>query len=1060
MSNNISVSIRVRPLLPEETQLASNTANDQELFGDRSTVRVLDERVLVFARNYAHGSRRNKEAKYAFDKVFSENASQQSVFEGTTLPLVPLVLDGFNATVFAYGATGCGKTHTISGTHQDPGIIYRTMQHLFLQIEDTQLKFPTTLINVTVSYLEVYNETIRDLLVPQSQLLPTSSSLYSGSTAVTNSPRSLDIREDDENRRVFVQGLSEHCPATVDQVLQLMDFGNANRVRAPTEANAVSSRSHAVLQVCVKRKDTGCVDGGFVTGTVKECVKVATLSIIDLAGSERASATKNHGERMLEGANINRSLLALGNCINALCSDKPNHIPYRDSKLTRLLKYSLSGSCKVVMITNISPARIHYEETQNTLKYANRAKNISTKLVQNIVNVDSHVSQYVKIIESLRCEVEGLKKKIHEKSGIVSENSAIDIAVIKSKRLNAVPSSEISLSRSNSMVSSSSHTNQLLQQPQRTEFQNLQVYNFIIKRLSKLFEKIRSKMYDKTVAESKVAQNERRENTLMSLVMHISSNTTASQFEFNETLNATVSTIMDKLSNENVRLRHNATEYGAAIDRYRSDVADAVSASTVEQLSLLYREKVEATLVDFEDKCVSYQNELLVKVLQDRLKIFDDVLDSAIKSAVESLCTFGKNVENTEEQSRLELVLEKFAWKGFGVSIKTNRKSSIHSRQTSNGINESDQQKEEWVVDNSVSECNISLNYDCISETESECGDAPEEMGNMENLLDEMEEDEQFTLAFENIAPTIGNLQIRPTNFEIASQSDSKTPLKVKKQDVYQEDEKMDSDDDDDNEPDEPTPMAKIPTRRESSMAISSPVFRKSANGKTSLGSSMDTTPVASFRSRLFELANATEPTKDFGPFSSTGLEEESKSFISTQSGISLRPRTSALAKLQSMLPILKQLTPVKKAVTAAPKTATAIPISRRSSMKLSVSFPQSTETRDVRKQGAVRATGSCDSLKQNAKILSNILTVPAVIPVSAVAGTRTLRSTTSRQKLAEVVAAGRGTPKKNLIQTPKVIQQIEKVAETTSSVRHKRTASGRGSTSENSALGIQRKRR
>ncbi|KAI8847005.1 kinesin motor domain-containing protein, partial [Chytridium lagenaria] len=295
---------------------------------------------------YRHGAKRNKEIKYAFDKVFGESSTQQQVFEGTTKPLIDDVLNGFNATLFAYGATGCGKTFTITGTEKDPGVIFRTMKELFTRIDSNSADRKT---DVSLSYLEVYNETIRDLL----SLDPLSNA-------------SLDVREDDA--RVVIAGLSEHRPKDVHDVMKMLILGNENRTRAPTEANEVSSRSHAILQIHVKQKqkNTGVVDK----------FSFATFSIIDLAGSERASVTKNKGERLLEGANINRSLLALGNCINALCGDKPNHIPFRDSKLTRLLKFSLSGNCKVVMIANISPILIHYEETHNTLKYANRAKNI------------------------------------------------------------------------------------------------------------------------------------------------------------------------------------------------------------------------------------------------------------------------------------------------------------------------------------------------------------------------------------------------------------------------------------------------------------------------------------------------------------------------------------------------------------------------------------------------------------------------------------------------------------------------------------------------------------
>jgi kinesin family protein 18/19 len=250
-----------------------------------------------------------------------------------------------------------------------------------------------------VSYLEIYNETIRDLLTD-------------GPSAV------LNLREG--NNRVAVPGLSEHTPRSAEEVIRMIHQGNCNRQVSPTEANAVSSRSHAVLSVNVKQRAR--------TADISEDYSMATLSVIDLAGSERASVTKNKGERLLEGANINRSLLALGNCINALCDPrKRGHVPYRDSKLTRLLKHSLGGNCKTLMIVCVSPSSQHYDETHNTLQYANRAKEIKTKVTRNVVSVDRHVSQYVRVIFELRQELEARKKSDGEREQRAREDERREI---------------------------------------------------------------------------------------------------------------------------------------------------------------------------------------------------------------------------------------------------------------------------------------------------------------------------------------------------------------------------------------------------------------------------------------------------------------------------------------------------------------------------------------------------------------------------------------------------------------------------------------------------------
>ena len=332
-----------------------------------------DSPVQRFSKSVVPTGKRVKDQTFGFDRIFDENSTQEEVFESTTKDLLENVLDGYNATVFAYGATGCGKTHTITGTPQEPGIIHMTMQDLFERIAE---KTEEKVIEVSLSYLEIYNETIRDLLVP------------GGSKA------GLMLRED-ANQGVSVAGLSSHRPQNVQEVMAMIREGNAYRTMSPTEANATSSRSHAVLQINVSQKDRNAA--------IDEPHTMAALSIIDLAGSERASATKNRGERLIEGANINKSLLALGSCINALCDPrKKNHVPYRNSKLTRLLKFSLGGNCKTVMIVCVSPSSQHFDETQNTLRYANRAKNIQTKVTRNTYNVTRHVKDFlVKIDEQM-----------------------------------------------------------------------------------------------------------------------------------------------------------------------------------------------------------------------------------------------------------------------------------------------------------------------------------------------------------------------------------------------------------------------------------------------------------------------------------------------------------------------------------------------------------------------------------------------------------------------------------------------------------------------------------
>ncbi|TGZ32783.1 Uncharacterized protein DBV15_00991 [Temnothorax longispinosus] len=375
---SIKVIVRVRP--PNERELQDNS---------RTIIEVVDDKMLIFDpkeqatpfffHNVAQKGRdmlkkQNKQLQFIFDRVFDSTSANTDVFEGSTKSVISSLLDGYNCSVFAYGATGAGKTHTMLGNREDPGITYRTVAELFAEIEN-QSKHRE--FNLGVSYLEIYNENVQDLLHKSGQ---------------------LHLREDGRCG-VVVAGLEPIAIQNADELLSLLAEGNKNRTQHPTDANKESSRSHAVFQVYIK-----------IINKLDSQVQRVKLSMIDLAGSERASATGCKGVRFKEGANINKSLLALGNCINNL-ADGIKHIPYRDSKLTRLLKDSLGGNCHTVMIANIAPSSLTYEDTYNTLRYANRAKKIKSYAKKN-VSCEMHVAGYIKIVEEQKKEIDILKTKL------------------------------------------------------------------------------------------------------------------------------------------------------------------------------------------------------------------------------------------------------------------------------------------------------------------------------------------------------------------------------------------------------------------------------------------------------------------------------------------------------------------------------------------------------------------------------------------------------------------------------------------------------------------------
>ena len=373
--SNVLVAVRVRPLLLKEEE--AGHAKIVKVIGDK-LVLLLDRKRAADTTNLR--SRKPKEKRFVFDHAFSPEASQETLFSVTTSPVINSVLDGFNGTVFAYGATGSGKTYTMTGTSSEPGLMFLTLRDLF---EKSTLAGKRGIqYKVRLSYLEIYNENIRDLM--------------------KNCKGFLELREHPVTG-MRVSGITEYEVKNVEEIMELLILGNENRTTEPTEANDQSSRSHAVLQVLMEQHDAS-----------NSQIKTAKLNLIDLAGSERGAVTQNRGARLLEGANINRSLLALGNCINALAEKSKigSFVPYRDSKLTRLLKDSLGGNCNTVMITTVSPSHTSIEESSNTLKYASRAKKIKNYAICNEKTVSYHVSKYEKVIADLQQQVSILREQL------------------------------------------------------------------------------------------------------------------------------------------------------------------------------------------------------------------------------------------------------------------------------------------------------------------------------------------------------------------------------------------------------------------------------------------------------------------------------------------------------------------------------------------------------------------------------------------------------------------------------------------------------------------------
>lgn len=301
--------------------------------------------------------------EFMFDDVFGPNSTQDRVYDSAVRPMVKDVLEGMNCTVFAYGQTGTGKTFTMSGAHDaecdvlssEAGVIPRAMSHVFEHLDSKELEY-----SVKVTYLELYNEEITDLLGPPLE--------------ADGSNKTKHTLMEDGKGGVAVKGLEEVYVSSIQEVFAVLNRGNTRRRTEETLLNKHSSRSHSVFSVTVHVKDVS-PDG-------EEFVRCGKLNLVDLAGSENISRSGAKDSRAREAGEINKSLVALGRVITALV-DKSGHVPYRDSKLTRLLRDALGGRCKTCVIATVSPASHSVEETLSTLEYAHRAKNIKNKPLMN-----------------------------------------------------------------------------------------------------------------------------------------------------------------------------------------------------------------------------------------------------------------------------------------------------------------------------------------------------------------------------------------------------------------------------------------------------------------------------------------------------------------------------------------------------------------------------------------------------------------------------------------------------------------------------------------------------
>jgi hypothetical protein len=383
------ISQATKLLVPNDTDPANSKAKMRKVY---------EEKNFTFDNSF-----------WSHNKSDSHYAHQEDVYNCLGEEFLDHNFEGYHTCIFAYGQTGSGKSYTMMGTPDQPGLIPRTCEDLFQRIEANET--PNISYNVRVSYFEVYNEHVRDLLVPRQ-----------------DPPHYLKIRES-PIEGPYIKDLTDAPVKSISEIMRYMKMGDASRTTASTKMNDTSSRSHAVFTIMLKQ-----IHHDMETDETTE--RLARIRLVDLAGSERAKSTEATGARLREGSNINKSLTTLGRVIAALADPKHSRagagkrnkdiVPYRDSILTWLLKDSLGGNSKTAMIACISPA--DYDETLSTLRYADQAKRIRTRAKVNQDHVsaaerDAQIRDMAEQIRMLELQLslsEGRKKE----AGVGGENAA------------------------------------------------------------------------------------------------------------------------------------------------------------------------------------------------------------------------------------------------------------------------------------------------------------------------------------------------------------------------------------------------------------------------------------------------------------------------------------------------------------------------------------------------------------------------------------------------------------------------------------------------------------
>ncbi|CAI4054912.1 Kip1p SKDI_02G0460 [Saccharomyces kudriavzevii IFO 1802] len=591
----------------------------------------------IILSNGSHQSYSSSKKTYQFDQVFGAESDQETVFNATAKNYIREMLHGYNCTIFAYGQTGTGKTYTMSGDinilgdvqstdnlllGEHAGIIPRVLVDLFKELSSLNKEY-----SVKVTFLELYNENLKDLLSDNEDDDP----------AVNDSKRQIRIFDNNNNNSsIMVKGMQEIFINSAHEGLNLLMQGSLKRKVAATKCNDLSSRSHTVFTITTNIVEQDSKDHG----QNKNFVKIGKLNLVDLAGSENINRSGAENKRAQEAGLINKSLLTLGRVINALV-DHSNHIPYRESKLTRLLQDSLGGMTKTCIIATISPAKISMEETASTLEYATRAKSIkNTPQVNQSLSKDTCLKDYIQEIEKLRNDL----KNSRNKQGIFITQDQLDLY-----ESNSILIDEQNLKIHNLRGQIKKFKGNYLNQ--------LDVNNFLQSEKEKLINVIRNFNVDFSNFNSEIQKIHHTNLELMNeitLQRDLSQETSQEQYTTSQELQTkitqqvlqTLSTLQSSLMNYNSKFSqviNGVTEElsrNVNFHKLKHDSAlESLFDTSANQLTIKLNELVNGishSLKHFRDDSVSHYNKDLNEVYLSHKQFLKD-LENDIKNCLDSI---------------------------------------------------------------------------------------------------------------------------------------------------------------------------------------------------------------------------------------------------------------------------------------------------------------------------------------------------------------------------------------------------------------------------------------